>query len=197
MLILKGITMKKIILLGTLLTGALLSASEGEPIPFAEDRIMAAIIAMDPVKTSQFLMPGFFVSEKQRREYILAARKVTNETFMELDQYGFGDIACLLSGITKTVLGAGTLWYIVPEFLKNSPQVPTDIAGTQEIAKKISVGLCGLCAVALGMQDLSMFGTMYQRYVDHHNALAVEAIIQRLPVCTEIIKSSPSTDNSR
>ena len=60
--------MKKIILLG-ILTAVSLRAQEGAPIPFAEDRIMAAILASDPVAASHFLMPGFYVREDQYDNY--------------------------------------------------------------------------------------------------------------------------------
>ena len=60
--------MKRIVLLGVLIA-ATLQAQEGAPIPFAEDRIMAAILASDPVAASHFLMPGFYVLLEQYEEY--------------------------------------------------------------------------------------------------------------------------------
>ena len=66
--------MKKIMLACVLLAAMPLCSEEGAPIPFAEDRIMAAILASDPIAASHFLMPGFFVRADQKKRVLFNSR---------------------------------------------------------------------------------------------------------------------------
>ncbi len=213
--------MKKIMLAGALLAVLPLCSEEGAPIPFAEDRIMAAILASDPVAASHFLMPGFFVRADQKKEYLFKAQEMTNQTYMELNEFGLSDIARLLIGLTKCALGASALWYAAPKLSSwysakeggdapptvggaaaaVAPALPAEpkvdkfsLEGLKGVRTKIGSALCGAYVALRGLKDLKTLGTRSQRYINHHNALAVEAIIQRLPVCQngippEIIKT--------
>ena len=151
---------------------------------------------------------------------------MTNQTYMELNEFGLSDIGRLLIGLTKCALGAGALWYAAPKLSSwysakeggdASPAVGDASAaaaaaiapappaaepkvdkfsfeGLKGVRTKIGAALCGAYVALRGLKDLKTLATRSQRYINHHNALAVEAIIQRLPVCQngippEIIKT--------
>ena len=118
------------------------------------------------------------------------AEKITNEnTYPKIKEYGLSDVRYFLSGVAKVALGACVLWWAASGL---------DYAKAFEInldnAKKLCVALSGLYAAFRGLKDFDKIRTRSELLLNHHNALAVEALIKRLPVCRkgeapEIIKS--------
>ena len=82
-----------------LISVSVLYAQEEITIPLVEDKLMMAIEASDPNEVGRFLIPGYGTDQKDL--YVIKAREVTNQTFMDLSNSEWSDVKNLFMGIIK------------------------------------------------------------------------------------------------
>lgn len=218
--------MKKTLIIGFLLSSiGLTCLAEGD------SSIVEAITTSDPDALRSVLIPGFYIQKDKKAEYLELARKVTNETYVNLNKGSWSDGVRFFKGLGEVAAGAA-LGFCAFGFYRgsmglyaSSPQVivqqegagdvPTPIEqgwssknygfiwGTENgsgtppanlIAnEKVRNGLSGsLAMLALylaskGFAQWRAISHAKSRKDHHKRAFAVEAIIQRLPVCTDTL----------
>jgi hypothetical protein len=183
-------------------------AQEEKPFALAQDRIMKAIENSDVDEVSYFLNPRYFVSKEQKELYLARAREVSNQAYIDHSGYGLSDFVNVVSGLIKcsaAALFCGIAYeygqevvtiqvYTKGQWFEARPHVSVD--GRREMSQfaKFFYGVLGVLALYGAKQGLTDFSSVYKRtdrLKRHRDALAVEALIARLPEWKEnvLIKS--------
>ena len=182
-----------------LISVSALYAQEEPPIPLVEDKLMMAIEASNPVEVGRFLIPGYGTDQKDR--YVVKAREMTNQTFMDLSNSEWSDVKNLLTGIIKCS-AAALFGYVGYSYHQGIFEVNMWKTADGETAPKwhapvkegpyafcnFFYGVLGVSALYSLKEGLADFWSIYQRterLETHHRALIVEALIQRLPEYTK------------
>ncbi len=164
------------------------------------DKMVEAIRRVDPDYLNQLLIPGFFIRPEEKTRYLAKAQEMTNRTFNELQSFSLGDCIRFVSGSVKSGLGAlcvGLAYGCYNGLLdvsrwkwEGEPAqrriVTQDFLATDANYQKGAAGVLGVLSLYLlnnGWTDFSDITSKKSRLLRHRNALAVEAVIQRLPVC--------------
>jgi hypothetical protein len=216
------------------------------------DAMELAIRKSDPAALRGLLIPGFDLTAPKKAELLALAKRVTNETFMNLNRASITDGWRFLKGVAKCALAAGCGIMAYGMFMKAFRLIPSGSVTSQaffttsmeqngvnygsveeeqlsqaqradrygrsllaasstrqsaggsstggplptigsqtnwpavyreeHIANGISAGLA-LYLGYLGVSDIRASIGGKARYKHHQRALAVEAIIQRIPAC--------------
>lgn len=156
-----------------------------------EDKIIEAIKNSDPRSLGQLLMPGFYIGREDKKRYLELAKEVTNKTYTEQYHASMGDF--VRHGLNAGIKGG--LAYTIYESIKNVSYRDSEKKITLTHLKGmlnwnddglIKPALLAVVAIGLGLSALShikKFLSKRESYKRHRNALAVEAIISRLPAC--------------
>lgn len=165
----------------------------------ADDKLGETIRRNDPSNLNHLLVPGFFITSEEKKRYFTMAQKMTNATYEELHSISLQDIMNFVKGTAKVgvaALGGAALyayWRGYADisqwsgYSDENPQIRN--CRTNELSghyrKGLYTGLAVLSSYLLcsGVRDFIRIIRKEHRLHRHKDALAVEAVIQRLPVC--------------
>lgn len=170
------------------------------PVCFAghdEKPMLDAIKRVDRQKVNQFLVPGFFIREADKKLYLAEAQAVTNYTYKRLNYYQTTDLFKMMIAFVKmglSGLGIGASYAFYKGYWNFSLH---DSSGTktskvfgfdfpeekQRLAVYSALGFISLYFLKHGLGTISDVINKRDQWRLHREALANEAIIIRIPVC--------------
>ncbi len=187
--------MKKILLSLIFLSVGSVTAND------TQDLIIEALKNSDPEALRQLLMPGFYIHSDQKKKYYAYAQEVTNRSYADLSSHSASDVPSIVFGTAKLAIAAlfgylGYRYYYgrmdvssfgeAPNYIPESNRYfSMDTPADRPYRTGVLVALASLAAYFgyNGLEEFSSVLSKYPRLVRHHDALAVEAIISRIPSC--------------
>jgi hypothetical protein len=155
-----------------------------------DDRFLDAIKRSDPEYLHQLLMPGFYIRADDKKKYFALAQDMTNKTFSELHKFSYFDSIRSLNALGKLGTSAFSLIGLIAFYRTNwtifrydDANQPVGLETTKE--RSVIYGFLGALTTYFGFKAITDFTSIFskqERFERHRNALAVEAVIQRLPV---------------
>ena len=159
----------------------------------AEDKIVDAIRSSDPRTLRQLLLPGFRIGKDEKKRYQELAKGITNKTYADQYSYSVSDLGRFMKAGLKCAGAAFLFMQAKPDEVKNegteyvSTVFPNFFSGYDKIFRhKVNRGILGFLGVWFaysGLVDIGRVAGKKQSHDEHINALAVETIINRIPVC--------------
>lgn len=163
--------------------------------PVYAHSIEDAIKTSNPAALRHVLISGFTIHSDEKKRYLALAHDITNKTYADLHQNSIADVGRFIRGSLKMVGGAAAL-YTGYQFYKGywdrATYVEQDHGGLglaeyqieDPQARGAVYVLLGFVSSYLGYKGLEDWGGILSkryRFAKHCSALAVEAIVQRLP----------------
>ncbi len=173
----------------------------------SDDKLVETIENCDPEGLRDLLIPGYLMSLDAKNKYVKLAQEITNQTYAELHQFKLKDIGGCIKALAYGALGSSFLALAadycilkklgIKEFLLRwgrfgftygPPQAPVEGQTAEPAISERDETIFGGSLAAFGLyffgKSLSLFHrviTKQNRVKTHHDALTVEAMIQRLP----------------
>ncbi len=163
----------------------------------SDERLVEAIEGSNPEELRDLLIPGYLMSLDAKSKYIKLAQETTNRTHSQLHQFHFSDLGSCIKGVFYGGLGAGFAYLGLSSLLSNSDFRawkaklgsfsisfgPGD-SGGDALDNKVFIGTLLALGTYFSGKSIGIFNsvlTKHDRLKEHHNALTIEAIMQRLP----------------
>lgn len=161
---------------------------------FATDlhAIMKAIQASDPVALRYLLIAGFSIKTEEKKKFLVQAQQITNRTYTHLHKNSVSDLFRFIRGGLKMTGGLATAYtgynfykgyWDKSTFNENHALVSYEMNNDEKKVACACLGLISSYLLYKGSQEWMDILSKQQRFVHHRAALAVEAIIHRLPTC--------------